>query len=131
MKFWKKFIKSMDLNNEKSKDTKVEIKKPKGNTGWSVAVLMLLIIIAVFCTIGRSYFLSILFWFLAILQIIYMYKNRLIPKEREKQKEEQRQKYLKKFRIWKLTIGEWIAITILVVFVLFLVIGTIIAIINS
>ncbi len=60
-------------------------------------------------------------WLLAILQAYYVGKINSNEKERlkqEKWKKERRQKYLKKFRILKLTIGEWIAIIILVLIII-------------
>ncbi len=60
-------------------------------------------------------------WLLAILQAYYIGKT--INKEeeklkREKWKKEEKQKYLKKFRILKLTMGEWIVIMVLILIVI-------------
>ena len=63
-------------------------------------------------------------WLLAILQAYYVGKINSNEKERIKQerwKKERKEKYLKKFRILKLTIGEWIAIIILVLIIVGLV----------
>ena len=59
-------------------------------------------------------------WLLAILQAYYIgkitntekYKLRL-----EKRKKERKEKYLKKFRILKLTMGEWMAIIIFILII--------------
>jgi uncharacterized protein (DUF58 family) len=122
----------MDLNAEEGEIKKDLIKKDT-NTGSQWFVSISLFVLALIFTGTIPYFafpvprlVGLIFFVLFIVHRVYMYYNKRTPAERrkieerkQKFKEERKQEYLKKFRIWKLTIGEWIAITILVLFILF------------
>jgi uncharacterized protein (DUF58 family) len=130
MGFWKNFIKSMDLNSEEIEKNKLPEKNRNTGSQWFVSISLFILALIFSGAIPSFAFpvprlVGLIFFILFSVHRIYMYYNKETPAERgkieekkQKFKEERKQKYLKKFRVWKLTIGEWIAIIILATIVL-------------